>query len=291
MLAYLAMRIGAGFVGILPFRVAIGLGSLAGRAFGRFGTGRRAMVERHGRRLGVSDAELGSHVSEVFAAYGRYWAEALWIRPHRRASVDARTTDEGLEFLEAARDQGSGVIVALPHMGNWEYASTVGSRLGLEVVAVAENLKNHRIRKWFLDLRTSMNIGIVLATGGSQVIRDLEAVIERNGVVALLCDRDLKGKGVEVEFLGERTTMPAGPVSLAIRTGAPLLPAATYFDGDGHRVVVRPPIDIPPGSDRMERIRAGTQLLARELESLILAAPEQWHLLQPNWPSDRVAVR
>jgi KDO2-lipid IV(A) lauroyltransferase len=30
-----------------------------------------------------------------------------------------------------------------------------------------------------------------------------------------------------------------------------------------------------------------TQDLARRFEELIRAAPEQWHLLQPNWPSDQ----
>ena len=290
MLAYLAMRVGTGLVGFLPFRLAILLGQLAGRTFGRFATGRRAMVERHARRLGVPEADVSTHVSAVFGAYGRYWAEALWVRPRRKATVEARTTVEGLEHLAAARDAGGGAIVALPHMGNWEFSSTVGTRLGLEVVAVAENLKNHRIRDWFLDLRTSMDIGIILATGGGQVIRDLEAVLARNGVVALLCDRDIRGKGVGVEFFGERTTMPAGPASLAIRTGAPILPVATYFNGAGHHVVVRPPLAVADGSDRPSRIRDTTQAIAHELEELILAAPEQWHLVQPNWPSDIEAI-
>ncbi|HVR34080.1 MAG TPA: phosphatidylinositol mannoside acyltransferase [Acidimicrobiia bacterium] len=291
MVAYLAMRVGTGLVGLLPFKVAITLGEWAGRLFGRFGTGRRQMVERHARRLGIPDAALKAHIGDVFAAYGRYWAEALWIRPRRKPFVDARTTDEGLHHLDAARQAGGGAIVALPHMGNWEYAATVGTRLGLEVVAVAENLRNQRIRNWFLEMRDAMDIGIVLATGGSHVIRELEKVLARNGVVALLCDRDIKGKGVLVEFFGERTTMPAGPASLAIRTGAPLMAAATYFDGDGHHVVIRPPIAIPDGGERGGRIQAATQVLAREIEDLIRAAPDQWHLLQPNWPSDREADR
>lgn len=284
MLAYLAMRAGVAVVGILPFRVVIRLGEFAGRLFARFDTGRRTMVRRHAVRVGVDDVDR--HVRDTFAAYGRYWAEALWIRPRRRNFVDARTTDEGLEWIAAARDAGRGTIVALPHLGNWEYAAPVASRLGLEVVAVAENLRNHRIRNWFVRMRTSLDIGIILATGSGEVIRALEAVIARNGVVALLSDRDLKRRGVKVDFFGEETTLPAGPASLALRTGAPLLPVATYFTPDGHHVVVRPPVDIPQDGDRSERIRIITQQLATEFESFIRAAPEQWHLLQPNWPSD-----
>lgn len=285
MVAYLAMRLGVALVGILPFSVVKFLGETAGRVFSRFDTSRRAMVRRHARRMGVDDVE--THVRNSFAAYGRYWAEALWIRPRRGGFVDARTTGEGLHWLEEARDGGRGTIAVLPHVGNWEYAATIGSRLGLEVVAVAENLGNRRIRDWFVRMRTSLDIGIILATGSGEVIRALERVIARNGVVALLSDRDLKGRGVPVTFFGEETTLPAGPASLALRTGAPLLPVATYFTPTGHHVVVRPPIPIPADGDRSHRIRVVTQLLADEFERFIRVAPEQWHLLQPNWPSDQ----
>lgn len=286
MLAYLAMRLGMGILSLLPLRAAVALGTVIGRLAARFGTGRTRMVARHAARLDVPPTEVDDHVAAVYAAYGRYWAEALWVRPRRRRHVEGLTTHEGLDQVEAARDAGTGMIFALPHMGNWEYAAPVASVLEVEVVAVAENLPNRRIRDWFVAMRGSMDIGIVLATGAAQVMRDLEAVIARNGAVALLCDRDLRRRGVEVEFFGETTTLPAGPASLAIRTGAPLFPVATYFTDNGHHVVVRPPIELPDSGDRATRIKETTQRLARELEKLILAAPEQWHLLQPNWPSD-----
>jgi KDO2-lipid IV(A) lauroyltransferase len=110
-----------------------------------------------------------------------------------------------------------------------------------------------------------------------------------NHVVCLLADRDLQGGGPEVDFFGERTTMPAGPAMLALRTGAPILPTAVYFTGrvDGHHAWVRPPL---PAERRAERLRDDvdriTQDLARDLEVLIRRAPSQWHLFQPNWPSD-----
>ena len=108
-------------------------------------------------------------------------------------------------------------------------------------------------------------------------------------VVCLLADRDLQGTGPEVEFFGERTTMPAGPAMLSLRTGAPILPTAVYFTDrvDGHHAWVRPPLR----AERVEkRLRADvdriTQDVARELEILIRRAPSQWHMFQPNWPSD-----
>jgi phosphatidylinositol dimannoside acyltransferase len=115
------------------------------------------------------------------------------------------------------------------------------------------------------------------------------AAVRQLHVIPLLSDRDIGGGGVEVTFFGERTTLPAGPAVVAIRTGAPLLPTAIYDQGPGHHGIVRPPVDVSrAGSFRADVARI-TQALAGELELLIRRAPEQWHLLQPNWPSDRTA--
>jgi lauroyl/myristoyl acyltransferase len=115
--------------------------------------------------------------------------------------------------------------------------------------------------------------------------------LRNNHVVCLLSDRDIGGGGVEVEFLGERTTLPAGPATLALRTGAPLFPTAVYYGGErGRRGVVRPPLDLARTGRLRDDVARVTQALADELGDLIRRAPEQWHLLQPNWPSDRAAV-
>lgn len=285
-LAYLVLRSATGLFAMLPLAVAQRLGSAMGVAVAVLLPRRGEMVARHARRLGLTGGEVRPHVRAVFAGYGRYWAEVFWVRPRRRSQIEAETVGVGLEHVQAALDRGRGMILALPHLGNWEFAGPFGDRMGFELVAVAENLTNRHLRDWFTRVRAAMGIAVLVAGGG--VMRDLEAVIARNGAVALLCDRDLKGRGVPVRFFGEMTTLPAGPVTLALKTGAPLLPVAAYFEPDGgHRVVVRPPIPLPSGGDRAADLVQGTQLLAGALEELITDAPAQWHLLQPNWPSDR----
>lgn len=289
-LGYLGFRIGMGAVALLPRRVAIAMGSGLARFVAPFLRGRFRMAVRHARRLGAVDPRR--QALDMFAAYGRYWAETLWVRPRRRAEIEASTSLEGAEWIEKAKAGGRGMVLALPHMGNWEFAGPVATEVGLDLVAVAENLANTRIRDWFVDLRRRMDIDIVLATGSAAVMRALEAKLREGGAIALLCDRDLKGRGVPVEFFGEETTMPPGPVTLAVRTGAPILPVAAYFEPRGaHRVVVRPPVELPVWGERSAVIREGTARLAKQLESLIRAAPDQWHMLQPNWPSDRDPVR
>jgi KDO2-lipid IV(A) lauroyltransferase len=160
--------------------------------------------------------------------------------------------------------------------------------VGVPVLAVAESLPNPRITEWFVDVRNQMGIDIVLTGRGSRVTSALVERLEAGGAIALLADRDLSGRGIEVEFFGERTTIPAGPVSLADRTGAVLLTVGCYFsDGQGHTLVVHPPLELPTAGTTEERVAEGSQRLARALEDIIRRAPEQWHLFQPNWPSDR----
>ncbi|HLK46131.1 MAG TPA: hypothetical protein VKT18_09075, partial [Acidimicrobiales bacterium] len=115
------------------------------------------------------------------------------------------------------------------------------------------------------------------------------AALRRGEVVGLLCDRDLGGDGIEVEFFGEPTRLPAGPAMLALRTGAPLMPCCVLFEGDHHRGIVCPPIDTSRRDGLRKDVARITQDLADELAALVRRAPEQWHVFQPNWPSDNAA--
>lgn len=285
-ISYLALRVGAGFIGLLTERGAQRLGSVLGLLWHRFDRSRRMMARRHMARVLGSDENAEAAARDVLKSYGRYWAEALWIRASRIPELLEGTTVEGLEMVIAARDEGNGIVFALPHMGNWEIAAPLAVREGIPVVAVAEDLPNRRITDWFTRMRAECGIEIVLATGSAHVMRSLEAALSANKAVALPSDRDLKGRGVEVNFFGEKTTMPAGPATLAIRNSAPLIPVGSFFDGDGHHVVVHPRIPIPEQGSRVEKVAAMTQDLASHFEKFIREAPEQWHLVVANWPSD-----
>ncbi|MDH3189511.1 MAG: phosphatidylinositol mannoside acyltransferase [Acidimicrobiia bacterium] len=288
-LAYLGVRAAVGLVGMLPASMARGLGEVGGRIWHRFAVGRRTMAERHMLRVMGPDADVALAGRHVMTSYGRYWAEALWARARRVPEMLAATNVTGLDRLLDAHENGKGSVLALPHMGNWEAAAPVAVTRGIPIVAVAENLPNRRITDWMTAMRGEFGIEIVLATGSAEVMRKLEAGIEANKAIALLSDRDLKGRGVEVEFFGEKTTLPPGPAMMALRTGAPLFPCASYFTDGGYDVVVLEPIPVPNEGSRSEKVRVMTQKLAKSFEDLIRRNPDQWHLVQPNWPSDRAS--
>jgi KDO2-lipid IV(A) lauroyltransferase len=252
----------------------------------------RSIVERHLRRVlgdGLHGRELDRLSRDVFVSYTRYFIDSFRLPSRSAAEIADGFTVDGYEHVVQALEGPTGPILALPHLGGWEWAGFWLTRIkGRRVSAVVEELRPPELFEWFRGLRRELGMDIIPlgADAGSSVIKALK---DRH-VMCLLCDRYLSGGGVTVEFFGERTVLPAGPATLALRTGAALLPTAVYFRGAGCHGVVRPPIPVTREGKLRDDVARVTQLLARELELLIAAAPEQWHLLQPNWPSDYVAL-
>jgi phosphatidylinositol dimannoside acyltransferase len=183
-------------------------------------------------------------------------------------------------------DKGNGAVMALPHVGSWEWGGAWLDAVGYPMISVAERLEPPELFEWFIEQRKAMGLEILpLDVASSAVV--LKAL--RSGrLVGLLCDRDLVGNGVEVEFFGETTTFPAGPATLALRTGATLLAAAVYSGpGRSHTGVVSAPLDTGRTGRLRQDVARITQDIAGQFERLIRRAPEQWHMYQPNWPSDR----
>ena len=223
----------------------------------------------------------------AFDSYTRYWLESFRLPHLSGRAVERGMRVQGYEHVVEALDAGNGVILALPHLGGWEWAGRWLVERGHGITVVVEEIDPPELFEWFVDLRQKLGMKVVAL--GPSAGREVLAALKRNDVVCLLSDRDIQRTGVEVEFFGETTTLPAGPATLSLRTGAPLLPTAVYFTDrtDGHLGVVRPPIDLTRSDDGLRAdVARVTQALADELEHLIRRAPHQWHLFQPNWPSD-----
>ncbi len=284
-LTYFAYRAGAAVAQAVPAPVATPLARAVGRAAVPLLPKSRRMAARHQRRI-AADGDRAP-VEGVFDSYARYWLEMFRLPAEARAGrVEANCRIEGFEHIEAGLARGKGVIVALPHLGGWEWGGAWMARRGTRLLAVVEDIEPPELLEWFAVQRAAMGIDVV--TLGPDVSTTVARALRDNRIVCLLADRDITHDGVEVEFFGERTTLPGGPATLALRTGATLLPAAVYFrPGRKHLGVVRPPLAVEREGRLREDIARITQVLALELEALIRAAPEQWHLLQPNWPSDR----
>ena len=222
----------------------------------------------------------------AYANYATYWLEGARLGSMAPSVIEAGMTVESgwPEFVDAMA-KGRGVVLALPHVGSWEWGGAWLALKGYPMTSVAERMESARLYDWFVDQRRRMGLTIVALD--SHAGAALLQALRQGRLVGLLCDRDITGDGVDVEFFGERTTLPAGPATLALRTGATLMAAAVYSGpGDGHTGVLMAPVDTGRRAGLRADVARVTQAVAHDLETLIRRAPEQWHLFQPNWPSD-----
>lgn len=259
-----------------------------------FDTGARYAARRGGpgqlrknlaRVIGVPPAEVPEALMRAsLASYARYWREAFRL-PSMNLRELARQLDDsvlGQDNLDAALAAGRGAVVALPHSGNWDMAGVWLAQSRGTFTTVAERLKPESLYRRFIAYRESLGFEVLPLSGGDRP--PFEVLCDRlrqNRVVCLMAERDLTRTGVEVEFFGEPTRLPAGPAKLAIETGAALLPTHCWFTPGGWVADIQSPLDATSGD-----VGAITQALADRFAENIAAHPEDWHMLQPQWLAD-----
>ena len=278
----------------IPESVAYTVAQVAGSWAARRSK-KRAVVEKNLSRLigePVGSRAVQKAVVAAYRSYARYWLETFRLVREGRDFFLKRFLADGEEHIDGVLARGKGAIIVVGHLGNWDAAGAwVGAR-GNRLVTVAEVLKPRRMFDFFVAHRARLGMTIYPAQVG--VTDRLVAAVNDGAVVAILGDRDLKGKGPRVTFCGEETTFPAGPAAVALRTGVPLLVAGVYgielpggkrgWFGD-----ISPPIELPDTDDGTA-LQELTQQVAEHLEAAIKRRPEEWHVFQPFWAADRTSA-
>jgi lauroyl/myristoyl acyltransferase len=258
----------------------------ADRAARRNGPGTQRLRGNLRRVVGpdVPDAELEALVRAGLRSYARYWMEAFRLPSQSRQQALDGFHMAGPELADAMA-AGRGVIMAVPHSGNWDAAAAWVVAMGWPLISVAERLKPERVYERFLAYRRKLGMEIIPLSGGRRAPLDVLAEKAAQGyAVALLADRDISARGVEVEFFGGRTRMPPGPALLALTTGAPLFAADLWYSADRVECVLnRIPVPGPDGGPLDVRVRLVTQRLADAFAAGIAAYPQDWHMLQKLW--------
>jgi KDO2-lipid IV(A) lauroyltransferase len=274
---------------VVPHAVSVPIVRAVGRLAGHLDGDRRRLVERNLKRVRgpeLTGRRLRRSVNTVFASYADYYLQSFRLPSMTLEQIEAGFSEEGYERIAEGLEEGNGVIMAMPHLGSWEWAAYwLTLHHGVPVGCVVEALEPPELFDWYRRFRASLGMKVIGLGPGAGT--ETMAMLRENRAVCLPSDRYVGGAGVEVEFFGEVTTLPAGPATLALRTGAVLLPIAIYDHSGGCHGVVRPPVVARREGRLRDDVARVTRALAAELEVLIAAEPEQWHLLQPNWPSDR----
>jgi KDO2-lipid IV(A) lauroyltransferase len=269
----------------------------AARALGR--TVADAAWRRHGKGVRRLEANLARVVPDAglerlrelsragMRSYLRYWMESFrlpaWSKDRIRTGFDPKDVHHLTDGLAA----GKGVVLALPHMANWDLAGAwVTTALDTPFTTVAEVLKPESLYHRFVAYREGLGMEVLPHTGAA-AFGTLARRLRAGGLVCLVAERDLSARGVEVDFFGEKTRMPAGPAMLAQQTGALLLPVTLWYDDSPvMQGRVHPPVPVPANDDRAVRTGIMTQALADAYASGIAEHPEDWHMLQRLWLAD-----
>ncbi|GFH38618.1 phosphatidylinositol mannoside acyltransferase [Streptomyces pacificus] len=281
--------LGWGTVKRLPDPAAAALGrTIADSVWKRRGRGVLRLEANLARVVPDAGPERLAELSRAgMRSYLRYWMESFrlpaWDRERVRRSVEI----ENIRRLHDGLARGRGVVLALPHLANWDLAGVWATRaLDIPFTTVAERLKPEALYDRFVAYRESLGMEVLPHTGGS-AFGTLARRLRGGGLVCLVADRDLSSSGTEVKFFGETARMPAGPALLAQQTGALLLPVTLWYDGTPvMKGRVHPPVDVPETGTRAEKTSVMTQALADAFATGIADHPEDWHMLQRLWLSD-----
>ncbi|MER6717978.1 MULTISPECIES: phosphatidylinositol mannoside acyltransferase [Streptomyces] len=281
--------LGWGAVKTLPEPVAQALfRTLADQVWKRRGKSVLRLESNLARVVPDADAARLAELSKAgMRSYMRYWMESFrlptWSPERIRASIEV----DGVQRLTEGLDAGKGVVLALPHLGNWDLAGAwVTTDLKVPFTTVAERLKPESLYDRFVAYREGLGMEVLPHSGGA-AFGTLARRLRSGGLVCLVADRDLSASGVEVTFFGDTARMPAGPALLAQQTGALLLPVTLRYDGTPvMRARIHPAVPVPTTGTRAEKTSSMTQALADAFAAGIAERPQDWHMLQRLWLSD-----
>ncbi|MFI0720222.1 phosphatidylinositol mannoside acyltransferase [Streptomyces sp. NPDC021224] len=280
---------GWGAVKTLPEPAARALGrTVADAAWRRRGKGVRRLEANLARIVPDAGEDALRELSRAgMRSYLRYWMESFRLPAWSKDRIRGGFTPSDVHYLTGGMAAGKGVILALPHMANWDLAGAwVTTKLETPFTTVAERLKPETLYDRFVAYREGLGMEVLPHTGGS-AFGTLARRLRDGGLVCLVADRDLSASGVEVDFFGAKTRMPAGPALLAQHTGALLLPVTLWYDESPVlQGTVHPPVAVPDEGTRAQRTAVMTQSLADTFAAGIAAHPQDWHMLQRLWLDD-----
>lgn len=229
---------------------------------------------------GMTTLNLDLLVIEAMRSYMRYWCDTFRLPDWSKQRILETVTVTNEHLLIDAIEAGTGVVVAVPHAGNWDHAGAYFCAKGIRLVTVAERLKPEKLFLKFLAYRQAMGMEVLPLDG--RVLNTLEERLNEGALVALVSDRDLSRSGIEVDFFGGPARMPAGPALLALRTKAPLITAFVSYTEIGVHIEFRN-IILPSSGDESTKVKEIVQMTASSFEDGISQSPEDWHMLQRIW--------
>ncbi|CAN5303693.1 phosphatidylinositol mannoside acyltransferase [soil metagenome] len=233
-------------------------------------------------------AELEATTRAGVRSYLRYWCESFRLPSWPTEDLVRRTQVVGERHLRDPQSRGRGVVAALPHMGNWDWAGAWACTTGMPLTTVTERLEPARLYDEFVAYRRGLGMEILPLTGEAPPFPTLVRRVREGRLICLLADRDLSRTSVEVTLCGHPARMPRGPALLARDNGVSLVPVTSAYRGDDLELTFHEPVPHAFGSAGLTTMMQG---VADAFSAAISADPQDWHMMQRVFAADLSARR
>ncbi len=269
-----------GFVGhLLPRRIMLWMAVLVGKIYWAVMKKDREVVRRNLSQILEDPSQVDQAVRRTFVRYAKYLVDYTRMDLLREKHLARMVRGfEGKEYIDRAISQGRGGLILTGHLGNWEMGGIFLTLMGYSLTVITALDVEARLHAYRVRLRHEQKIKVITLDDSLASSLAVLKAIQSNELVALLGDRDLFGKGVPVNFFGQRVFFPVGPALLAYLSEAPLIPTFVLMDPeDKYLCLAGPPIVLQRTGNRDEDLAANTQQIATILEKFIRAYPDQWY--------------
>jgi lauroyl/myristoyl acyltransferase len=253
---------------------------------------KRAWSNRNfGHVLGLEpdDRRVRRLALRAYRAYGRYLVELMRLPampPDEIAGLVPDLDADEVKRIWRAAPNGGGLILAVAHVGNNEAVAASVARHGMPISVVADDSSFPELFELLRRQREGWGVHIVAWRN----LREIYGVLRRKEMLGLLVDWGYRADGIPVRLFGAWTTLPAGPATLAAKTGSRILSIQIRRETTGAFSVRWPePIDLASADPR--ELQRASQLMADALAETVADAPDQWYSFKPIWPSDPEEIR
>ena len=272
---------------ILPRKLALSLGRAGGAVTWRMLSRERKKTLRHLEMVfenAVARYKIGKR---LFQNLGMNLVEWFQMPRLNRKKINSIVRITGREKIDQVLRWGKGGIILTGHFGNWEYLAAYFLWNGYGGAVLARKIYFAPLNRLMLSLRGVSGVGTIWRDGS---VRSMIKVLKKNNLLGILPDQNTdKVDGVYINFLGRQAYTPTGPVSLALATGAAIIPCFIVREGGYHHIYVEQPINMIEGKDKEETIRLNTESWSAVMEKYIRKYPDQWVWMHKRWRTAKKA--
>lgn len=196
---------------------------------------------------------------------------------------------DGEHHLRSAAAEGKGVLLLTAHVGNWEVAGQLLSRLGAPVCVTGFDRESPEIRAMLDRAQARQKFRMIPLTGTATDAIQLVAALRRGEVVAMAGDRAYGSPSARAPFLGGLASFPVGAFVVAAIAGAPLVQVFSLRQRGGHyQFYGLPPVrpHRPPHHERNAYLQTCVAQFAAHLETIVKLDPLQWYNFFPFWEEE-----